>query len=996
MLGNRQLNRELLIAVLGVLGTMAFVTRPGTAQAQPGRILSTTTLDIFECNIDGSNCFTVAGHGDNGVSGQPSVASGGAVAFQGLFAADPFYDGNPHIFLMNADGTNPRQITHNPPGPPAGYKGEQWPTISPDGSMVAFLATINTAPDGSHNQEIYVVNADGSNLRQLTPFMVYNNTDYSQSGMYGLAWSPDSTRVAFRGTVISSQCGTYFGAAISVAVIGTINADGSNMQVLACDNNDGYVSSIDWSPDGSLLAWGRNVSHCAQGGSGCAGEPAMEFHDFTGNNRYSAGITSAQLGTDSCQAGPHCIHFSPDSSRLAYRDAYPGGPGANPCSPCLVSLINLDGSNPTSTTMQNYSGLWWMAGAAVPTPSQLTLAGSAPNTPNTVEVWPGFPQQLVPTLDDPSLNLIFHSAGTYSIGQGQPGLNNCLNIGPYGLAFYVNEGGSGYNEYDGVTAGNAGLTSNPITVKCWPSSPCTFSLGSTNTSMAASGGTGTVSVIANPGTNQSTCPWIATTSVSWITITSGSSGSGSGSVSFSVAANSGAARQGTITIAGLTYTVNQDAAGSTASLQSIAVTPNPASVAAGLTVQFTATGSYSDGSTKNLTASVTWSSMNASIATINASGLAAGVAQGGPVNITAAFNGVSGTALLTVTAPVVQSISVSPTSASIAAGYTQQFTATGHYSDGSMQTLTNSVTWLSSNTSVASISSGGLAKGLAAGGPVTITAALNSVSGTASLTVTAAILTSIAVTPANTSVPAGGTQQFTATGTYSDGSAQTLTGVAWSSSNTAVATISASGLASALSAGSATISGTASGITGSTMMTVITLRSMTVTPANPSIFVGSTQQFTVTGTYNDGSTRDLTSTVAWMSSDTTVASITSPGGLATGVAKGTATITATSGNVSSATTLTVNAVVLQSITVSPATATVAVGGTQQFTATGYYNNGSTQILTTTAKWSTSSKKLASVNGTGLATGLAPGSATISASMGGPKGSVTGSAMLTVQ
>src|SRR5215469_12774585 len=87
------------------------VSLPILAQSQPGRILSTTTLDVVECNVDTSNCFIVAGHADNGNSSQPSVAANGTIAFQGTYAADPLYDGDKHIFLLNADGTNPRQIT---------------------------------------------------------------------------------------------------------------------------------------------------------------------------------------------------------------------------------------------------------------------------------------------------------------------------------------------------------------------------------------------------------------------------------------------------------------------------------------------------------------------------------------------------------------------------------------------------------------------------------------------------------------------------------------------------------------------------------------------------------------------------------------------------------------------------------------------------------------------------------------------------------------------
>src|SRR5262249_9901343 len=84
-----------------------------------------------------------------------------------------------------------------------------------------------------------------------------------------------------------------------------------------------------------------------------------------------------------------------------------------------------------------------------------------------------------------------------------------------------------------------------------------------------------------------------------------------------------------------------------------------------------------------------------------------------------------------------------------------------------------------------------------------------------------ATLTSIAVTPANPTIQIGATQQFTATGTYSDNSTQNITAqVTWASSKTSVATITSLGLASAVSAGSATISATQGAVSGSTTLTV--------------------------------------------------------------------------------------------------------------------------------------------------------------------------------
>jgi len=255
-----------------------------------------------------------------------------------------------------------------------------------------------------------------------------------------------------------------------------------------------------------------------------------------------------------------------------------------------------------------------------------------------------------------------------------------------------------------------------------------------------------------------------------------------------------------------------------ASLVSIAVTPANPSIAKGATQQFTATGTYSDNSTQNLTSSVTWSSTNTAVAMIGSGGLATGVGTGS-TTISAVSGSISGSTNLTVTAPALVSIAVTPANPSIAKGATQQFTATGTYSDNSTQNLTSSVTWSSTNTAVATITSGGLATGMATGS-TTISAASGSTSGSTNLAV-AATLVSIAVTPANPSIAKGATQQFTATGTYSDGGTLNITGsVAWSSTNTAVATINGTGLATGVAQGNTTIQATSGSTSGSTTLTV--------------------------------------------------------------------------------------------------------------------------------------------------------------------------------
>src|SRR5262249_22975462 len=148
------------------------------------------------------------------------------------------------------------------------------------------------------------------------------------------------------------------------------------------------------------------------------------------------------------------------------------------------------------------------------------------------------------------------------------------------------------------------------------------------------------------------------------------------------------------------------------------------------------------------------------------------------------------------------------------------------------------------------------------------------------LTVTAAVLQSIAVTPANPTVAKGQTDQFTATGTLSDGSHQDLTSsVTWASSNTAVATINTAGLTTAVADRTTNISSTPTGSSGSPALTVTAavLQSIAVTPANPSVAKGLTEQFTATGTFSDGSHQDLTSSVTWASATASVATITAAG-----------------------------------------------------------------------------------------------------------------------
>lgn len=245
-------------------------------------------------------------------------------------------------------------------------------------------------------------------------------------------------------------------------------------------------------------------------------------------------------------------------------------------------------------------------------------------------------------------------------------------------------------------------------------------------------------------------------------------------------------------------------------------------------------------------------------------------------------------------------------------------------------------------------------------------------------------LVSIAVTPTTPTVTVGNTQAFIATGTYSDSSTSNITStVTWVSSNTSHATINSSGLATGVGAGNTNITASLSSITSNTAVltvTAATLVSIAITPTSPSIIVGNTQAFVAIGTYSDSSTANITSLATWNSASSGVATINSSG-VATGVGSGTSAITATMSAVTSNTaTLTVSAATLVSIAVTPISASIAVSGTQAFTAIGTYNNTATADITTSVTWASSSTGVATIASSGVATGVTAGSSTISCSL----------------
>jgi uncharacterized protein YjdB len=332
----------------------------------------------------------------------------------------------------------------------------------------------------------------------------------------------------------------------------------------------------------------------------------------------------------------------------------------------------------------------------------------------------------------------------------------------------------------------------------------------------------------------------------------------------------------------------------------------------------------------------------------------------------------------------------------------------GIYSDGGERNISGApnVTWTSSDTTVATISPAGQATGVKPG-TTTISVALGAISQNVTLTVTNATLTKLAVAPSSRIVEPFTKLPFTAMGVLSDHSVQDFRAyVTWASSSPSVATISnvpQIGLATAVAGGSTNISAMFGGQTATVPLQVAssTLTGLTLTPTATAMAIGSVAVLRATAQYSDGASVPVGQDVTWSSSDSTVASINAQGTI-TGVAAGTATITATTpNNVSASSTITVEP--LQSVAITPATLTEAAGTYMRFTATGTLSDGTTQDLTPSVTWTSSTPAVAvisNVAGTfGAAIGLTPGMSTIGAVLDGQVGSaqvtVTGATLQSI-
>ena len=302
------------------------------------------------------------------------------------------------------------------------------------------------------------------------------------------------------------------------------------------------------------------------------------------------------------------------------------------------------------------------------------------------------------------------------------------------------------------------------------------------------------------------------------------------------------------------------------------------------------------------------------------------------VTATAQPGGKSASASVLVCTPVAW-VDVSPASATAQVGSTVQLTAVPEDStDTPLQGRT--VTWASSAPSVATVSAAGLVTAVKVGS-ATITATSEGKSGTAAITVVNVPVTSVDVSPATLNLQVNGSAQLTATPRDASGAPLTGRAIAWASSAPGIASVSATGLVTGVAVGTATITATSEGKSGTATVTVANtpVASVTVTPSSAAIVVGQT--IGLTATPRDASGAPLAGRAIVWSSDNAAVATVSGSGLVTGQGAGTATITATSEGQSGTAAVTVSA---------PSGSAVVLAGAGDITGCGQDNDEATAKL----------------------------------------------------
>ena len=395
----------------------------------------------------------------------------------------------------------------------------------------------------------------------------------------------------------------------------------------------------------------------------------------------------------------------------------------------------------------------------------------------------------------------------------------------------------------------------------------------------------------------------------------------------------------------------------------VAIDPPIASVEVGGSIRFQAT--VRDNVGHDLERTIVWSSSAPSVLQVSSTGDALAVGTGA-ARVTASVEGHSASADVTVKPRPVASVEVIPADVTMLVDDTVSFEAIARDSDGAVLSGHTPV-WISGNPGVVSIGVDGRASGVGPG-VTTVIADVEGVRGQANVSVRARIVLAVAavtIVPSTATLAEGDSLDLTAVITAADGTGLTGRTVAWSSSAPGVASVDSRGRVHARAVGTATITASSEGVSGTAtlVVTAVPVASVTVSPATATVFVGATLQ--MQATLRSASGAVLTGrSVTWTSDDPSIVSVNGSG-LVTGFVPGSATITASAGGASDNATVFVSSRPVATVSITPKAPNVAVGDPLTLTANLEAGDGS--VLTARfVAWSSSNPSVASVASNGPA------------------------------
>lgn len=406
--------RVLGVLVVGAVLWVLFTSLRPSADVRPleGRLLTATGAafgGLFAVNPDGTNSFNLTANTFSNAVVAPETDSrhkssyptasrdGSVIAFQSN------RDGNEsRIFVMERDGRNLRQVTFRPESANESNRmHDEYPAISPDGSRIAFISRRGDSLQDPNNpsswaniNDVFIIDRDGSQLRQVTETQVNSGSGPSGSYIRAVAWGSDNTTLAFRGTRrVTDEAGRNF----FQDVIGTLDVDTGAEAHLRVVTSPRVTNTLDWSPDGTKLLYSSD----AQDGNAYYIIPMQGDRASTETPGFPTAIAEADILRPG--KGPGAVRFSPDSSYIAFmrdNESYTAG---------QLAIRALDGTYDYTLSQHfgRFEPIWWSAGPTIPTPASVVL------TPNPLEVAVRGEGQLTPELRDGNGALIAQAAASW-------------------------------------------------------------------------------------------------------------------------------------------------------------------------------------------------------------------------------------------------------------------------------------------------------------------------------------------------------------------------------------------------------------------------------------------------------------------------------------------------------------------------------------------------------------------------------------------------------